>query len=201
MLLLATKFLVLYSHGEDSTVHHRSASLPLISCKECSQQISQSAKTCPHCGAKNKKPQSPIVKWGVRAFLIYLVGGIIFGILQTEHQKNQPIDPAVAENNKQYKIMLNRAALGLIMLKKNLRDPESFKLESAFVIKDTLAVCYEFRARNGFGGINLSHAVLSRDMQNFKIENLDGFIPLWNKECADKKGFEVIDDLNWKNLE
>lgn len=28
----------------------------LVKCKACGQKIAKSAKTCPHCGAKNKKP-------------------------------------------------------------------------------------------------------------------------------------------------
>ena len=28
----------------------------LISCKACGQEIAKSAKRCPKCGAKNKKP-------------------------------------------------------------------------------------------------------------------------------------------------
>lgn len=28
----------------------------LIKCKSCGQEIAKTAKTCPHCGAKNKKP-------------------------------------------------------------------------------------------------------------------------------------------------
>lgn len=28
----------------------------MITCKHCGQEIAASAKTCPHCGGKNKKP-------------------------------------------------------------------------------------------------------------------------------------------------
>jgi len=28
----------------------------MIKCKSCSQEIASSAKSCPGCGAKNKKP-------------------------------------------------------------------------------------------------------------------------------------------------
>ena len=28
----------------------------MTTCKACGQEIAKSAKTCPHCGAKNKKP-------------------------------------------------------------------------------------------------------------------------------------------------
>ena len=33
--------------------------MALIKCAECGKEISNKAKTCPHCGAKNKKRTSP----------------------------------------------------------------------------------------------------------------------------------------------
>ena len=33
----------------------------LVQCKHCGEMIAKSAKTCPHCGAKNKKPTALIV--------------------------------------------------------------------------------------------------------------------------------------------
>jgi hypothetical protein len=42
----------------------------LIKCKECGKEISKSAKTCPHCGAKIKKRKG-------LAITILIIGGII----------------------------------------------------------------------------------------------------------------------------
>ena len=38
-----------------------------------------------------------------------------------------------------------------------MRDPDSFKLSSV-IIMDKGAVCYEYRAHNGFGGVNVACA-------------------------------------------
>lgn len=78
-----------------------------------------------------------------------------------------------------------------------MRDPESFKLESALVINGTGAVCYDYRARNGFGGLNVGHAVLSPDGKTFKTNEEDGFTKLWNKECVNKTGKEVATAIRW----
>lgn len=47
----------------------------LIACKSCGQEIAASAKSCPHCGAKNKKP---IFKkwwfWAIIAVLVVSIG-------------------------------------------------------------------------------------------------------------------------------
>lgn len=78
-------------------------------------------------------------------------------------------------------------------LKKAMRDPDSFKLESALMIDATGAVYYEYRARNGFGGLNVGVAVISCDGKHFKVKENDGnsFVALWNKECANKAGTEI----------
>lgn len=43
----------------------------MCACKACGQQIAKKAKTCPHCGAKNKKG-SPVL-WGIIAIVLLAV--------------------------------------------------------------------------------------------------------------------------------
>lgn len=43
----------------------------LITCKACGQEIAKSAKACPHCGAKNKKPI--FKKWWLWAIIVVLI--------------------------------------------------------------------------------------------------------------------------------
>lgn len=45
--------------------------MALIRCKECRNQISQQALTCPFCGAQNRKPQRGFWGW---LFLLAFVG-------------------------------------------------------------------------------------------------------------------------------
>lgn len=49
----------------------------LISCKTCGAEISASAKTCPSCGAKNRKPFYR--KWWFYALIVLLVLGALGG--------------------------------------------------------------------------------------------------------------------------
>jgi hypothetical protein len=78
-------------------------------------------------------------------------------------------------------------------LREAMRNPDSFKLVSAY-FTDHGAVCYRYRAQNGFGGLNIGQAVLSATGE-FKTDETNGFSSLWNKECAHKSGtdktFEV----------
>ncbi|MGB8339650.1 MAG: hypothetical protein WCD07_10560 [Burkholderiales bacterium] len=108
--------------------------------------------------------------------------------------------PETAEHaaiRKQEDATVQRATVGAVTLKKIMRDPESFKLESALVIDGSGAVCYDYRAKNGFGGTNVGHAVLSGDGKLFKTSDMDGFTRLWNKECAGKRGTEAATAIRW----
>jgi hypothetical protein len=53
------------------------------------------------------------------------------------------------------------AAAGAIVLRKQMRNPDSFKLASVLRFPDG-AVCYEYRAQNGTGGMNVERAVLTQ---------------------------------------
>lgn len=92
---------------------------------------------------------------------------------------------------------VQRAALGAKALKNSMRNPDSFKLESALVIDETFAVCYEYRSQNGFGGMNRGQAVLARDGKRFLTNEMDGFGKLWNRECAGKRGSEAATAIRW----
>lgn len=46
----------------------------MTTCKACNQEIAKSAKVCPHCGAKNKKPI--FKKWWFWAILVILIFAI-----------------------------------------------------------------------------------------------------------------------------
>lgn len=76
------------------------------------------------------------------------------------------------------------------LLKKSLRNPDSFEAESVLVT-DAGAVCVVYRAQNGFGGISLERAVVSADLKKAAGSNEKGFSSLWNRECANKTGLET----------
>lgn len=48
--------------------------MPLINCHECNKEISDSAKTCPHCGAPTKMPQPKMKKRKTGFFTWFIVG-------------------------------------------------------------------------------------------------------------------------------
>ena len=72
---------------------------------------------------------------------------------------------------------------GAATLQKAMRNPESFNLSSAILLK-TGTVCYTYRAQNGFGGMNIENAVpKGRILTNDED---------WNKTCANRLGQEMV---------
>lgn len=171
--------------------------MALIKCKECGNEVSSKAKTCPKCGAR--VAAKPI---GCGSLIGVVILGIIIlaslsSIFSSTAPPPSPDTPEQAAAKKKQDEAVQRATIGAVALKKAMRDPESFKLESALVIDGTGAVCYDFRAKNGFGGMNEGHAVLSANGKTFKTNEMDGFAKLWNKECAGKSGTEAATAIRW----
>jgi len=64
-------------------------------------------------------------------------------------------------------------------IKSNLRDPDSLKFQTIVANDDASIMCFAYRARNGFGGMNLEHATIV-DNTIYKTSKV------WNKHCAKK---------------
>lgn len=69
------------------------------------------------------------------------------------------------------------AASALKLLKGSVRDPDSFQLESVRANDGGSLICIEYRARNGFGGMNRSFVAFAdgRALQS---------VGEWNKRCT-----------------
>lgn len=81
---------------------------------------------------------------------------------------------------------LKAAAGGAIFLKRMMKDPEAFELKSLVVIPNGTA-CYNYRAKNSFGAIFPSSAVLSVSDKSIRMltQEHDGnvFANVWDKNC------------------
>ena len=190
--------------------------MALVKCKECGKEVSTKADACPNCGAKVKKPT------GCGTLIVVTLVGVLVLVIafggsdkgtspttaaapapspvpvkppNTEEQAAAAAAKAAADaKRKKEEETFVKAQIGAKVLKQAMRDPDSFKLASVLVM-DSGAVCYEYRARNGFGGMNVSHAVLSSDGKTFKGQDEDGFSRVWNKECSGKAGDDIVSTL------
>lgn len=96
--------------------------------------------------------------------------------------------PAEVEKERR----LTRAVAGAMTLKKAMRNPDSFKLASVYLTQNGTA-CYEYRAQNGFGGMNFERAVLSKKGDDVLTKGMEGFSSLWNQECTKDRGEDIVD--------
>jgi predicted nucleic acid-binding Zn-ribbon protein len=196
--------------------------MALTSCGECGKQVSTTAEACPHCGFQRKQARKP-VGCAAAIGIVFLVA-ITVGTLSTcrEDRERQQIADAEAarrarmtpdqraaddkarastEAEKRRKDeAVNRAATYAHALRTAARDPDKFKLESAIVIDDTGAVCYDFRTANALGGLERLHAVLSRDGKRFSVTGEKSFAALWAQECTGKKGSDAGPAIRWHSF-
>jgi flagellar biosynthesis GTPase FlhF len=222
--------------------------MALIACRECKQQVSTTAVTCPHCGAKVPKSTGllTIVIAGfiglfvVMTLLSYAVNWVdtkqkssaeadmkakVRANIEKEKQRVAALTPEQREAEQKQRAeqeakrqeqekarkdatakaeaekkraddAVNRAMVGAKALRNSMRNPDSFKMISALVIDGSGAVCYEYRAQNGFGGMNVGKATLSSDGKKFLSSEQEGFASLWNRECAKKRGQDVTAAVN-----
>lgn len=164
--------------------------MALTKCKECGAQLSTKAKTCPSCGAKPRRTH----------WFTWLVAGVICGSAllaalspspPPAPSKPPPTPAELAAREKadkafQARLLMARALAAV--LKQSARDPDSLVIESMSANDDGTVVCSEYRARNGFGGMNRGYAMAL----NGKV-TLDN-AGLWNKHCT-KPLFSVLNHL------
>lgn len=78
----------------------------------------------------------------------------------------------------------NMTALTAVAIKRSLHDPDSLKWSSILANDDASVICFEYRAKNGFGAMRLQHATYAN-------EKLTEGTNAWNKNCANKKLFDM----------
>lgn len=94
------------------------------------------------------------------------------------------------ERAKQHeKNKLTTAAAGAQKLLKQVRDPESLKIESLLITDKDGMACIEYRAKNGFGGMNRERAVFIL-LALITEADKEEFTTAWNQWCANKTGTE-----------
>lgn len=131
--------------------------MALIKCHECGTEVSTEAKTCPKCGATVKKPM------GGGMIMAIAIGTILgaFALLGDGTPKSATPPEQKAEKeaeNKRYAL----AEITSKTIRNAMRDPDSLKFDRLLVSADATVVCAEYRARNGFGGMNREIMILTQ---------------------------------------
>lgn len=74
-----------------------------------------------------------------------------------------------------------------------MREPKSFELISALGM-ETDVICLEYRARNGFGGMNVERSVVVGTA--LTPSSAKTFTKTWNSRCAGKTGADLTTTVN-----
>lgn len=104
------------------------------------------------------------------------------------------VDPSIERRKNAYDRAERMAIAGAQLIKKSMRDPDSFKLESV-IITPSQTICYEYRSRNGFGGMSKGRVVISDDGGTIMPDETPGFIKLWNQECTNRDSQPEISSM------
>lgn len=190
-------------------------------CSRCGNALPGESRFCNHCGASLGPPAFPVVvqKPREKSFLksVFIFFAVLIGVsmvisfisavgTESTSKSSAPKTPeqlAKEEQERQKKEKqeadFQRAVLAARQLKSAMRNPDSFKLSEALIMENG-SVCFTYRAQNGFGGMNLGNAVVTA-RGDFRSDESSGFTRLWNKECANKVGYDktrvVNTALNW----
>ena len=103
-------------------------------CKACGQEIAKSAKTCPHCGAKNKKG-NPVLA----GILLVVIIAIIIGV-SSGNDKPTKVDTANPSTQTQTDNTENQ---------NNTEDDTRFAVGESVQLKDVTATFVDVTTSNG----------------------------------------------------
>jgi NMD protein affecting ribosome stability and mRNA decay len=156
--------------------------MALQPCVECGAKISSQASACPQCGAKARRKTSAFTKIAGSLFAIIVAVSVLSP--KTEVPPPAPKTPAQQAAEAQKEARFQKTVLVVKTIRSALRDPESVKWESVAANDDASIVCVEYRARNGFGGLNLERATYAKGKLSTES------VP-WNKNCAHKSLFDM----------
>jgi hypothetical protein len=162
-------------------------------CPRCAESVKAEAQVCRFCGnefppmPEREKGSSRIGKGCGVALVVFLVLGLLGAIVghpkssdsnsfATENGSDAVIDPK-SEKSKAAEGLIGTTALAAGQaLKKSMRNPDSLIIESARTSDDGKLLCVEYRAQNGFGGMNRDYIAYSNGTPKQGAA-------FWNKHC------------------
>lgn len=152
--------------------------MALITCHECGAKISDEAKACPSCGAKQKKPTSKmaLVISGLVLF------SIIYGIATTPEPPEKTATQRAEEAANE--IEFQKVVARLKALKSVMKNPNSFELVSAQMTREG-SLCVTYRATNSFNAVITGMYAITDQEASDKPE-------AWNRLCTGRDGKDYM---------
>lgn len=153
----------------------------MFTCKECGNSISNKADACPHCGARIRR--TSFTTWAVT----FIIGvSIVMGIAANNSPSPAPTPLTESERAAKAAIELRfqKTAIVAAKIKQALREPDSVVWDE--ILSDDAAdtICLQYRARNGFGGMNQEFTVVHNGKASQRTED-------WNQRCANRELYDM----------
>lgn len=165
-------------HGVGYLMHslknNEGEQMALIKCKECGNEVSTKAAACPKCGAKVARTRPLFKVLGFMLLGLFVVGAFM---PRSHNAATAPTTPPTPDPRE---IQFKQARLAALAIKQAVRDPDSLKFDSINTNEDGSVVCIEYRAKNGFGGVNREYLVYDNGAPREGSK-------AWNKLCAGKR--------------
>lgn len=152
--------------------------MALVKCHECNAEISDTAKACPQCGAKLKKPSGCAAKVAIGLVLLIVVSSAVT-------KCNAPPEAPKADLSKDP--FFQKALAGARALRSSVNNPASFQLEYAFA-PGADVLCYRYRATNAFNAVVLQHFVVEGSFTSQDVAD-------WNPRCAGRSGMDYTEQV------
>ena len=153
-------------------------------CKECGGQVSDNAKTCPHCGAKQPKKTSKLALIFAGLILLFIFIGILGG--NDAEQDTTATSTEKTENKGGVMLFYMQN-----QIKQNAKDPDSVQFRNEKINNNTAdgaVACGQYNAKNSFGAYTgYKGFVAVEKTQKAYFEdgpNKDEFAKYWNKYCV-----------------
>lgn len=153
-------------------------------CRECGKEASSEAKACPHCGATKPVEKTSLFTWIAGGFFALIVGSCVLGgsdsknsSQPTQASKTPEQIAAEAEAKAREEAAFQKTVRAAAAVKSALRDPGSLSWESIRASSDANVICLEYRAKNGFGGMNKEFVVFANGKPSQTVA-------AWNKHCT-----------------
>lgn len=144
--------------------------MALKKCRECAKEVSTSVKTCPHCGKKNPSTSAAEEFFG-GIFGLIVLGFFVWMIFGGDETPLTPAEKAEQTQKEAEEIRKGFHCLSVwdgshpkfkTAVREAMKDPDSFEHISTEITpvdaKGLHRLVMTFRARNGFGGMNVNVA-------------------------------------------
>lgn len=161
------------------------ATVYLNKCRKCGAEFTNSEDQCPKCGTTVSSANNQIIiaMIGIATLILWWIFSPSKESASDLAEKQLKAEQKAPDDRK-----WNLIFTGEEMLKKMMRDPDSLVFDRVLFTDDE-NVCYEYRAKNGFGGMNKGGAIFYD--KGFITNEVDGFQPIWSEKCAGKSGEEI----------